>query len=1036
MRSLYRNWAASILLAAGVSTADAATLFWDSMGGSPGAQGGSGNWLTSNGGHPWWDGSANTSWVDGSSATFGGAGSLVDSGGVVVDDITFDASNYVLQLGSSTGSLTLGMGDGVHDIICNGDATISVPLAGTQGFTKSGAAILTLVGTTNFYTGPTMINEGQIITSGNGIGDSSPVTIASGATLTVKGSEAIGGLSGAGTVSVVSLGGSTPNFSAGGGSDTIFSGMISGTGFFTKTGSGTLTLSGKISNLGTQISGGTLAVSNPDGVTNGNFIINSTGTLRLLADQKISGLTGSGSVDLGTRILTILGSGDFSGNISGTGGLAADGGPVVLKHAVTYTGPTTVKSGTLVFQTNAIIPPSSAATVESGATLQLNDNPQTIGELSGGGTIYSDEALTIGSNNTSTTFSGAITSYLPPPGQTNIPVTKVGTGTLTLSGVNTYTGLTTVSAGTLALAGGNALPNSKAVTISAAGTLRLLANETLGGINGAGAVALDAGAILSIPNLAGYTGTISGAGGLTMTGTGTSTLSGTHTFSGGLTITLGSVSVAQPGNTATGGPLGRGLVTLGTAGSNSNLTVTTTGAVSSDLPLAVGSGTIAKSGAGTLTLSGPISGNAALRISGNILLNGTTSSFAGGTIVSAGKLQVSGGQALPDTGTLSFFTGTTFELLSGSDETVGSLAGEATVILGGQRLTSGGDGTSTQFSGVISGTGGSQIEKRGNSTLTLTSPNSSFSGGVLISEGVISVPSIGNVGSNSPLGNDGTITLGDASHSGGLRVTGMGTYSTDRPFNVSAGGGSIDFGGNELSLSGALTGSGTLTKLGSGRLRLTGSSSYSGEVALTQGSLRIEGQLAAASFSVASGTTLDTASGTSPNVGRLTLTGGTVEVGGTGGAGSLATGEVLFSSGTLSIDLKDGTSAGYDHLDVTGGITFDGTVTLALQLDYDPEDYVDVIRVFSNDGTDPTSLLGSTARFFYDGRILEEGQTFLVTSGPFSQYFQMHYGLDGSDNDVRLVAAPEPGTAGLLGVGAILGLVRRWRKISGDKARV
>ncbi len=1037
-RSLYRNWAASILVAAGVSSTDAATLFWDPAGGSPGAQGGSGNWLTSNGGNPWWNGSANTSWVDGSSATFGGGGSLVEAGGVTVDDITFDSSGYELQLGGSSGALTLGLGDGTHHIVCNADATISVKLNGTEGFTKSGSGTLKLFGNNNSSGGPIVINEGQIITAGSGLGDTSPVTIASGASLTINGSEAIGGLSGAGTVSLMFQ----PTFTAGDSSDTTFSGTITGaSGMFQKVGSGTLTLSGKIvSNLVTQISGGTLAMSNTDGTRNGSFAISSTATLRLLAAQRLGGILGSGTIDLGSYTLTVdASSPDFSGAIVGSGGFTFNpgaGGQMTLTHAITYTGPTAIESGKLIFISGGVLSPSSAVTIQSGAELSLNDNAQAIGELNGDGTVFIVDApsLTIGANNTSTTFSGVITSSSIGPAY---PVTKVGTGTLTLSGVNTYTGLTTISGGTLALSGGNALPNNKAVTISPAGTLRLLTAETLGGINGGGAVILDAGAILSIPNLAGYTGTISGAGGLTMTGTGTSTLSGTHTFSGGLTITLGSVSVAQPGNTATGGPLGRGLVTLGTAGSNSSLTVTTTGAVSSDLPLAVeGVGTITKSGAGTLTLSGPISGNAALRISGNILLSGAMSSFAGGTIVSAGKLQVSGGQALPDTGTLSFFTGTTFELLSGSDETVGSLDGEATVILGGQRLTSGGDGTSTQFSGVISGTGGSQMEKRGNSTLTLTNPNSSFSGGVLISEGVISVPTIGNVGSNSPLGSDGTITLGDTSHSGGLRVTGMGMYSTDRPFNVSAGGGSIDFGGNELSLSGALTGSGTLTKLGSGRLRLTGSSSYSGEVALTQGALRIEGQLAAASFSVASGTTLDTVNGTSPGIGRLTLAGGRVEVGGAGAAGSLATGDVLFSSGTLSIDLKDGTTPGYDHLDVTGGITFDGTITLALQLDYDPEDHVDVIRIISNDGTDPTSLLSPEARFFYDGRMLEEGQIFVVTSGAFSQLFQMHYGLDGADNDVRLVAAPEPGIAGLLGLGACLGLARRQRKFRATNPKV
>jgi autotransporter-associated beta strand protein len=89
----------------------------------------------------------------------------------------------------------------------------------------------------------------------------------------------------------------------------------------------------------------------------------------------------------------------------------------------------------------------ASITLNGNSELDISDRTTgvTIGSLAGQGTIYlGSNTLTIGSNNQSTIFSGVI--------EENGGVNKSGTGTLTLSGANTYTGTTTVSGGVLNVA--------------------------------------------------------------------------------------------------------------------------------------------------------------------------------------------------------------------------------------------------------------------------------------------------------------------------------------------------------------------------------------------------------------------------------------------------------------------------------------------------------------------------------------------------------------------------------------------------------
>ena len=118
--------------------------------------------------------------------------------------------------------------------------------------------------------------------------------------------------------------------------------------------------------------------------------------------------------------------------------------------------------------------------------------------------------------------------------------------------------------------------------------------------------------------------------------------------------------------------------------------------------------------------------------------------------------------------------------------------------------------------GAIGGSGG--LTKSGSGTLTINTTNS-FLGPVAINGGTVVASSLGNGGSASSLGSGTSISLGNAT----LRYTGAGD-SANRAITLTAGNGSFDVTNSSatLTLSGAVGGSGALTKLGAGTLALGG----------------------------------------------------------------------------------------------------------------------------------------------------------------------------------------------------------------------
>src|SRR6185295_4132452 len=126
----------------------------------------------------------------------------------------------------------------------------------------------------------------------------------------------------------------------------------------------------------------------------------------------------------------------LSGALSGTGGvIKADSGVLTFEGANTYAGLTSISAGTLRLNASGRITNNAPATVAAGATFDLNGLNATVGSLSGGGNVMLGGGnLKFGGDNTATMFSGVVS------GAGN--VTKIGTSSFQLQGINTYSGNT------------------------------------------------------------------------------------------------------------------------------------------------------------------------------------------------------------------------------------------------------------------------------------------------------------------------------------------------------------------------------------------------------------------------------------------------------------------------------------------------------------------------------------------------------------------------------------------------------------------
>jgi fibronectin-binding autotransporter adhesin len=901
-----------------------------------------------------------------SNLTVTGAGSVLNVTGLWDEE-------YKTQIRSGTLSVTNGAylnADGGLELGKDGTSTLIINTSGTYssgysflGVTAGSVGVATVSGTGSHWIAGSGLHVGAV--------GSGTVSVTNGARLTSAGWNVVG--LGAGSVSSVTVSGTgsvwdtTGNFLAiGSGENSVGTVRVENGGFLTTanpnfqeiTLGGAATASGSLIQVGGTVSAGSIHIGMGTGTyrLEGGLLIASVfmkdyptgtyvfelagGTVRAIRANPLDGQLDTILRQGTTSTLdTFNMAGSWSAVISGGGALAKSGSnTLTLSGSNSYSGGTTFTTGGLLFGHDSAL---------GSGTLAITGNT-SFGATGATRTIANDIVIGSGFTGTAVGTSNLVqTGVISGDGS----LAKAGTGTLTLSGSNSYAGNTTLTAGTIRVANANAMVNSSTLvfnggTLSGDGAAYSFANAvsitansgfsgssslTFSGITNLGTTTRT----LTVNNgTTTFSGVMAGTAGLTKSGTGTLVLSGTaNTFTGKTTISSGTLVVAA-------------LSSLGnpSAGANSIIDI---GATSTNAALRyVG-------GAGTTT-----------RI---INLAGST---GGATIDSSGS------------GALT---------LSGS---VSAAAGNKTLTLTG---TNGGANT---ISGRIANgsTGSVGVTKAGSGYWQLTGANT-FSGAVAINEGVLAASNIVVASGSSHLGiGTGAVSLGTATTSGTLAYLGNSATYT-RGFTIGSGGGGLDVttagqtltiitgitnsgrftigGAGNTAINSIISGSGSLEKTGSGLLTLSGSSTYTGQTTISDGMLKASsivvngggshlgnstsavvlgsavssGTLSYTGFSATytrgftvnagggglevaiSGQTLGIGTGTISTAGRFTVSGSgnaiiTSLISGTGsvgkeGSGSLAvTGSNTYSGGTF---ISGGTlSARNNHALGTGDVRVNG----------------------------------------------------------------------------------------------------------------
>ena len=672
----------------------------------------------------------------------------------------------------------------------------------------------------------------------------------------------------------------------------LVSGTASGTtdGGLTKLGANTLVLLGNNTYTGvTTFAAGAINVANAGALGSTGTLSFTGGTLRYSNGFDITG---------GSAVTT-----DYSARFSQAANQAYSVDTNGNRAAVTFATALTSNGGSLTKQGNGTLillanNTYTGATTIEGGNLQVG-NGGTTGSL-GTGAVTDNGRLNYNrADNLTLAFAISGSGGL----------NQIGTGTLTLSGANTYTGPTSILAGTLAVTGSIQSGTLSSLTVDGAGTGP--ANGTLSSTGSLG---------VNITYV-GYSGpgTFTQSGG-TFNTTGGFYLGYSSGSSGTFTLNSGSLTT---------GPTFVGYQGAGTFTQNGGI-VTVSGGTN---PFYIGSNS---GSSGTYMLNG---GN--LSTAGVSLGSGGTGTFtqSGGTFTTnSSALGVNGNGTYTLSGTGSLTTGTTTVNSGGTFTQSGGTFNASTLA---------DSGTYTLSAGTLT-TGTTQVNENANSivftqsggthntgTLRLTGQGATLTGTYALNGGTLKAGTVTGDGSTSGAGKSIFNFNGGTLQAGASATDSFGNLTTA---NVQAGGAKIDTQSYNVTVaqpllhdttSGAPATDGGLTKQqGDGTLTLSGANTYTGPTTVNAGTL----QAGVASVAGTSGAFGLNSAVRLANTGRTTLdlNGFNTQIGSlTGGGG--AGGNVLLGGATLTVGTDNTSPAAYAGvISEAGNLIKTGTGTLTL----------------------------------------------------------------------------------------------------------
>ncbi|MFM8436385.1 MAG: autotransporter-associated beta strand repeat-containing protein, partial [Planctomycetia bacterium] len=773
-----------------------------------------------------------------------------------------------LQFSQGTGwqrELLLTSQGGVYDAsLSSGNASQNSTVSGTGVWTLIGcgtASVASTDGTGIFYmnptcnfTGTTTITGGKVYPSvDNAFGDSTQVggSQANNKVILDGGSLFVRQFDNRNFVTAVEVGANggyvdVYNNLTGQQGRMRFNAPISGTGQLTLLGQGSVFLTASNSFSGTLVTSTSgpnagLQVNNVNALRNAELNLVGSGVLAWgggSGPYYFGGLSGTKSID-GFSFVTGLDVGgngrstNYSGNIIDFQTLTKSGtGTLTFTGTSTLSQGTTIKGGVLAVNGNLALgaatlgqsTPSSAPVTLNGGTLKQTvafNSARAFTIQSGGGGV---DTSVVGSSavvNLSGSFTGSGNLTLAANGD----LTGSGTGNLALTGVNTYTGTTTITSGMVSAASGlgnaaNALVLNGGGLIALAGTRTNSYTTVIGLDQGT----LKASAASDVLNQAAV---MSGSGGLRTSGSGTVNLQAANTFSGDTRTLSGTMNLAHA-NALQNSLLDMNGADAGTVGFTAGTTTYNVAGLQGSRGITFSSGTLSvgSSNAST-TYSGPLGGTGRLVKVGNgdLTLTGTNS-YAGGTVVSAGRLvgttdglqgtitnnaavefaqgaagtyagNLSGSGSVTKTGAGAVTLSGTLSHSGGTLVSAGSLIGTTSNLQGAitnNAVVEFAQATAGTYAGAMTGSG--SVTKSGAGALTLTAA-SSYAGTTDVQAGTL-VVNANNIGATGPIVlSSGATLAGNGTHGGAIAVNAGSTLSPgNSPGTITAASGTWAGGGN------------------------------------------------------------------------------------------------------------------------------------------------------------------------------------------------------------------------------------------------